>query len=191
MYISNIIYTFVFVKVKQLKVTIMRKFQFLKEKEYMAFELPNGKMVNVYACKYDCKVDLKNETFILSKDEEEYELSNLPKMEELVKQGIVKVVSCIENTFDIDNIYQDRFRVSSISEKKVQSLINKFKKNGFNVTREAIFHNFFCWLDDMKSGYRDEKNNYHLFSPCGCNPFSLRATTLHPKCADWQTTYEW
>ena len=32
----------------------MRKFQFLKEKEYQTFELPKGKMVNVYACKYDC-----------------------------------------------------------------------------------------------------------------------------------------
>lgn len=169
----------------------MRKFQFLKEKEYQTFELPNGKMVNVYACKYNCKVDLKNESFILSSDEEEYELSNLPKMEELVKQGIVKVVSCIERKYDMNNIYEDRYRVSNLSEKKLQSIINKFKKNGFNVTREAILHNFSCWLADMKSGYRDEENGYHLFSPCGCNPLSLRATTLHPKCVDWQTTYEW
>ena len=81
----------------------MRKFQFLNEKEYRVFELPNGKWVDVYACKYDCKVDLENESFILSSDKEEYESSNLPKMEELVKQGIVKVVSCIERTFDINN----------------------------------------------------------------------------------------
>ena len=169
----------------------MRAFQFLKEKEYQTFELPNGKMVNVYACRYDCKVDLENESFILSSDKEEYESSNLPKMEELVNQGIVKVVSCIERKYDMNNIYQDRYRVSNLSEKKIQSIINKFKKNGFNVTREAIIHNFSCWLGDMKSGYRDEENGYHLFSPCGCNPLSFRASTLHPKCADWQTTYEW
>ena len=60
----------------------MRKFQFLEEKEYQTFELSNGKMVNVYACKYDCKVNLENESFILSSDKEEYESSNLPKMEE-------------------------------------------------------------------------------------------------------------
>lgn len=168
----------------------MRVFQFLKEKEYQTFELPNGKMVNVYACKYDCKVDLENESFILSSDED-YEYSNLPIMEDLVEQGIVKVVSCIERTFDIDDVYQNRFRVKNLSEKKIQSIINKFKENGFNVTKEAILHNFSCWMDDLKSGYRDEKNNYHLFSPCGCNPLSFRATTLHPKCEDWQTTYEW
>lgn len=168
----------------------MRKFQFLIEKEYRVFELPNGKWVDVYACKYNCKVDLENESFILSSDED-YEDSNLPIMEDLVEQGIVKVVSCIERTFDIDDVYQNRFRVKNLSEKKIQSIINKFKKNGFNVTKEAIMHNFSCWMGDLKSGYRDEKNNYHLFSPCGCNPLSFRATTLHPKCEDWQTTYEW
>lgn len=168
----------------------MRKFQFLTEKEYQTFELPTGKWVNVYTCKYNCKVDLENESFILSSDED-YEYSNLPIMEDLVEQGIVKVVSCIERSFDIDDVYQNRFRVKNLSEKKIQSIINKFKENGFNVTKEAILHNFSCWMDDLKSGYRDEKNNYHLFSPCGCNPLSFRATTLHPKCEDWQKTYEW
>ena len=168
----------------------MRKFQFLKEKEYRVFELPNGKWVDVYSCKYNCKVDLENDSFISSSDED-YEESNLPIMEDLVEQGIVKVVSCIERTFDIDDVYQNRFRVKNLSEKKIQTIINKFKKNGFNVTKEAIMHNFSCWMGDLKSGYRDEKNNYHLFSPCGCNPLSFRATTLHPKCEDWQTTYEW
>ena len=45
-------------------------------------------------------------------------------------------------------------------------------------------------MGDLKSGYRDEKNGYHLFTPCGCNPLSLRATSLE-KELDWQTTYEW
>lgn len=169
----------------------MRAFQFLTEKEYITFELPNGKLVNLFPHKYSAKVDLTNEMYILESDEEEYESSTLPTFNDLVSEGIVKVVSCIERKFDMNNIYQDRYRVSNLSEKKLKSIINKFKKNGFNVTREAILHNFSCWLGDLKSGYRDEENGYHLFSPCGCNPLSFRATTLHPKCADWQTTYEW
>ena len=36
---------------------------------------------------------------------------------------------------------------------------------------------------------RDEENGYHLFTPCGGNPFDLRATTLEECCADWQITY--
>lgn len=169
----------------------MRAFQFLTEKEYITFELPNGKLVNLFPHKYSAKVDLTNEMYILESDEEEYESSTLPTFNDLVSEGIVKVVSCIERKFDMNNIYQDRYRVSNLSEKKLKSIINKFKKNGFNVTREAILHNFSCWLGDLKSGYRDEENGYFLFSPCGCNPLSFRATTLHPKCADWQTTYEW
>ena len=67
--------------------------------------------------------------------------------------------------------------------------LKEFKDNGLNVTKEAIMHNYQAWRFDEKSGYRDEENNYHLFSPCGCNPLSFRATTLHEKCADWQHTY--
>ena len=65
-----------------------------------------------------------------------------------------------------------------------------FKKQGFNVTVEALMHNYHAWLNDMKSGYRDEKNGYHLFSPCGHNSLSFSATTLHELCKNWQTTYE-
>lgn len=66
----------------------------------------------------------------------------------------------------------------------------KFKKNGFNVTIEALEHNFGAWLGDLKSGYRDEENGYHLFTPCGCNRLSFRATELHSYFEDWQITYE-
>ena len=74
-------------------------------------------------------------------------------------------------------------------EGKIKKIIAEFRENGFNITREAILHNYKAWRYDMKSGYRDEENNYHLFSPCGCNPLSFRATTLHKNCADWQHTY--
>lgn len=63
-----------------------------------------------------------------------------------------------------------------------------FKDNGFDVTLEAIFHNYEAWLRDEKSGYRDEANGYHLFSPCGCNPFRLSASELHDGLR-WQHTY--
>ncbi len=76
-----------------------------------------------------------------------------------------------------------------LSEDKVMNLVRDFHKNGFNVTARAIYHNMSAWCADMKSGYRDEKNGYHLFTPCGCNQLSFRATSLHKLCEDWQTTY--
>ena len=72
-----------------------------------------------------------------------------------------------------------------------ESMVDEFAQAGFNVTWEALYHNYAAWLCDMKSGYRDEKNGYHLFTPCGCNPLSFRATKLTNDCNDWQTTYEW
>lgn len=76
-------------------------------------------------------------------------------------------------------------------DEKIEDVMREFSEHRFNVTKAAIMHNYVAWLADMKSGYRDVENGYHLFSPCGCNPFSLTATTLHPSCEDWQHTYEW
>lgn len=73
---------------------------------------------------------------------------------------------------------------------KAREIRDKFAKKKFYVTEEAIFHNFEAWLKDMKSGYRDEEHGYHLFSPCGCNPFSLYATELTYGEEYWQKTYE-
>ena len=77
-----------------------------------------------------------------------------------------------------------------LNDKKIKEIIAEFEEAGHKVTKKAIMHNYCAWLDDFKSGYRDEKNGYHLFSPCGHNPFQLCLTTLHPLCEDWQTTYE-
>lgn len=104
-------------------------------------------------------------------------------LNEQIEKGAKEV--CCYDEFDLylgERPYMD--------EKKIQSIIKKFAKKGFNVTKDAILHNYSAWRGDLKSGYRDEKNGYHLFSPCGCNPFSLHATTLHDSCSDWQTTYE-
>ena len=78
-----------------------------------------------------------------------------------------------------------------MDDKQIAKIIAEFEDAGFKVTEKAIFHNFYAWTGSFKSGYRDEENGYHLFTPCGGNPFSLSATTLHELCSDWQTTYVW
>lgn len=79
---------------------------------------------------------------------------------------------------------------NNLSDKDLLRIQRKFKKNGFNVTFEALFHNYQAWFIGLKSGFRDEQNGYHLFTPCGGNPLSFRATTLCDNCKDWQFTYE-
>lgn len=80
------------------------------------------------------------------------------------------------------------FKIFNYKRISINKLIEFFKKNGFNVTEEAIKHNLEAYKYDMKSGYRDEKNGYHLFTPCAHNPLSFRLTSLNKNC-DWQTTY--
>lgn len=67
----------------------------------------------------------------------------------------------------------------------LKNIRKQFKNNGFKVSEKVILDNYFAWKNDLKSGFRDNRNKYHLFTPCGCNPLSFRATTLHPICADW------
>lgn len=62
-----------------------------------------------------------------------------------------------------------------------------FKKHGFTVSDQAIIHNVEAWTQDYKSGYLDEENGVHLFSPCGCNPLRISASEYVGE--DWQTTY--
>lgn len=70
----------------------------------------------------------------------------------------------------------------------VEGIISEFAAHGFSVTSEAVWHNFFAWCNDLKSGYRDTDNGYFLFSPCGCNPLSFHAEELNGK--PYQNTYE-
>ena len=70
----------------------------------------------------------------------------------------------------------------------VNNVIREFVENGFNVTEEAIVHNWDAWKDDYKSGYKDERNGYFLFTPCGCNALRFEACELTGE--DWQHTYE-
>lgn len=69
-----------------------------------------------------------------------------------------------------------------------EDIIEEFKQNGFNVTIDALKHNYEAWKGDYKSGYRDEENGYFLFTPCGCNPLRFDVETLYPTLE--QQTYE-
>lgn len=70
----------------------------------------------------------------------------------------------------------------------VQDVQKAFAEHGFNVTSAAIWHNFYAWNTDYKSGYRDDENGYFLFSPCGCNQLRFHVEALNGK--DYQLTYE-
>lgn len=78
---------------------------------------------------------------------------------------------------DHENTYEPDF----------EGIINEFAEHGWDVTPQAIAHNFAAWEDGFKSGFLDEENGYFLFSPSGDNPFSLEAIPLNGK--DWQKTY--
>lgn len=111
-----------------------------------------------------------------------------PDLNALVKEGIIK----IEPFFKEHEVYLDKYphcdTRRKLNGKKIDAILKEFREHGFNVTLEAIMHNYCAWLEDRKSGYLDKENSYHLFTPCGCNPLRFNATTLFETC-DWQETY--
>lgn len=121
------------------------------------------------------RIDMEN--LVLYKNDETVQF---PTLNELVADNKLICKRCY---VEVDLSYKT-FK-SKISIKRIQKY---FKSNGFNVTEEAIKHNFNAYLLDMKSGFRDEKNGYHLFTPCCHNPLSFRLTSLNKNC-NWQTTY--
>lgn len=137
-------------------------------------ETSDGRKLNV-PYKYDNRIDLENLVLYGYKETDFY-----PEINELVAKGIVKFAYPYKQVNYNFKTHRNKINVETI--------IKFFKKNGFNVTKEAILHNFNAYLCDMKSGYRDDVNDYHLFTPCGCNPLSFRLTSLNKNC-DWQETY--
>lgn len=140
---------------------------------------------------YGNKVNLETMEYVedpdrFKTDTTKDEFSNLdwPDINQLVEERKVEAAFPYKK-YDIDLGF-----IRSMSDTRINKIIKEFKEHGFNVTREAILHNFSAWACDYKSGYRDDANGYHLFTPCGCNPFSLRATTLYESCSDWQETYQ-
>lgn len=49
-----------------------------------------------------------------------------------------------------------------------------FVNAGFDVSEEALWHNYNAWYDDMKSNFVQE-NGLQIFTPCRCNPLSFCA----------------
>lgn len=136
------------------------------------------------------KVDTKTLEYI-SDSEDGYEESTLPTINDLLASGQAKDRPIVRQ-YDVDNIkgFTNGCRnVKDFKEPNFKKIAKEFRDNGFDVTVEALQHNFYAWVSDEKSGYRDLVNDYHLFTPCGCNPLSFRATELCPYFADWQTTY--
>lgn len=76
-------------------------------------------------------------------------------------------------------------KLSGLIIREIQEI---FKSHGYNVTEEAINHQYISWSGDFKSGYVDEENGYFLFSPCGCNPFEIWLEKYTGE--DYQKTYE-
>ena len=57
-------------------------------------------------------------------------------------------------------------------------ILEIFHREGWNVTEEALLHNYDAWQRDHKSGYRDDRNGFFLFSPCGCNALRFEASPI-------------
>ena len=136
-----------------------------------------------FVLRYDDKFILKTgKVFENDKEIPDYDKERVITLNQLKGNGIGKEVYC----YDEYNI--NLGWIKGMSDNRVRKIRKEFLENGFNVTEEAILHNYECWKADFKSGYRDEENGYHLFTPCGHNPFSLSVTNL-VEGLDWQTTY--
>ena len=114
---------------------------------------------------------------------DEWKPSQWPTLNRMKASGVKVELAFPFKSYDID--FSEGMRL--LTPEKARAVVQEFKEHGFNVTMDAVMHNFAAWNADYKSGYRGE--DFHLFTPCGCNPLSFRATTLHPSCQDWQTTY--
>ena len=158
-------------------------------------QLNDGRIVSLYDkdgnfyLGYDAVLDLKRGVIIrgsgglTDKDIEKGYVT----LSDLKSNHLAKDVECYDTLdFDMD-VYTDD---PDIEEKiSTDEIVKFFHGNGYNVTKEAVNWCVENWKIGFKSGYLDQENGYHLFSPCGGNPLSIRLTTLNPLCDDWQTTY--
>ena len=162
----------------------MSKVNFVNDRQdcQRGYELPDGRIVVIVNT--DSKFEMRYDTPFNLETGEIGEGEDSTTLNDLSEQGIGKTVTCFD---EYSIVFPDNHPMLSL--KDIQSIIDEFKEHGFNVTAKAINHNYGAWIADYKSGYRDDDNGYHLFTPCGCNPLSFHASTLSDNC-DWQTTYE-
>ena len=110
---------------------------------------------------------------------------NTTDLNELIAAKKGKEVFPYES-YDIDIKYDWK----TLTPTRIARLKKQFAKKGYKVTTKALKYIFYAWRYGLKSGYRDQKNGYHLFCPYGdCNPLSFNLTTLVDSCKDWQKTY--
>ena len=110
-------------------------------------------------------------------------------LNDIIAQNLGKQTFCYNEIYFDKDIYPSDIHSEKQENDITNEIFNFFQEKGVNVSMAAIIHNFYAWMSDFKSGYRDTALGYHLFSPCGCNPLSMRYTTLNILCEDWQTTY--
>lgn len=175
----------------------MEKIKFVKTRNeaMWGYQLNDGRIIDRTNLRYDTTFNLEtgeiDNTFYPPKKYKgkdglpDYAPEGFTTLNNLNAQKLGHEVYC----YDEYNIYLGEN--PKMDDKQIAKIIAEFEEAGFKVTEKAIFHNFYAWTGSFKSGYRDEENGYHLFTPCGGNPFSLSATTLHELCSDWQTTYVW
>ena len=164
----------------------MNKVTFVNDRQecQRGYQLPDGRIVVVVNTKGE--FEIRYDTPFNVESGEIGESENATTLNDLYASGIGKDVYCYDEYYI--EIEGDCGTVE-LTEDDVESICAEFEQSGFNVTPEAVWHNYDAWCGDLKSGYRDEENGYHLFTPCGCNPLSFNATTLNDNC-DWQKTYE-
>lgn len=131
---------------------------------------------------YDAKYDFENGVYYTITDEE-YKNVGFPTLNDLIKSGELKEV---EDGYTVEK--RRWSRGEDMTPEVLASIVEEFRANGFNVTEEAVMHNFNCWRSDLKSGFRGE--DFFLFSPCGCNELRFDASHLYDADSSWQNTYE-
>lgn len=140
---------------------------------------------NDFYMRYDYMLDLDNGVYYPTNEH----IEGCTTLNSLIRSGKAEYeeVHCYDAAEYNEDVYPyDK----DFTDTEITHIVDFFKKRGFNVTKDAVKHQISAWESDFKSGYLDKENGYHLFSPCGCNPLSIRLSTLHPLCSDWQKTYE-
>lgn len=137
---------------------------------------------------YDSKVNLENGTYMNISDcsKSTDEMEDCKTINQLIADGTLKKVQYVDEY----EIFPKGFESDSQHPENLpyDEIIAELKENGYNVTRQALEHNYNAWLADCKSGYRDEENGYFIFTPCGCNNLYFNVTKLDDHF-DWQYTY--
>ena len=73
----------------------------------------------------------------------------------------------------------DSVRIFPTGDTTKADVIAEFAKHGYEISEEALEHNYKAWSWDCKSAYVE--NGVELFTPCGCNPLSFTAFKARPE----------